>query len=105
MIIRKRARAYMDLDEQAEYLGRTSPQTALRFLDAFDATILSLAAMPGLGSPLELDHPDLQGLHAWPIAGFKNHFIIFRRHSDSIEILRVLHGARDIEAAFGAEDN
>jgi plasmid stabilization system protein ParE len=34
MFVRKRARAYMDLDEQADYLARTSPQAALRFLDA-----------------------------------------------------------------------
>jgi plasmid stabilization system protein ParE len=103
MIVRKRARAYMDLDEQAEYIGRSSPQTALRFLDAFDATVASLASMPGLGSPLEFAHPDLQGLRAWSVSGFKNHFIIFRVHPDCIEILRVLRGTRDLEATLGAD--
>jgi toxin ParE1/3/4 len=98
MMIRKRARAYMDLDEQAEYIGRTSPQTALRFLEAFDATIASLSSMPNLGSPLEFDHPNLDRLFAWPVAGFKKHFVIFRRNSNSIEILRVLRGGRDIES-------
>jgi plasmid stabilization system protein ParE len=61
--------------------------------------------MPSLGSPLELTHADLQGLRAWPITGFKNHFIIFRLHADSIDILRVLRGSRNLEAALGADES
>jgi len=72
MTIRKRAQALLDLDEIAEYLGRTSPRTALRFLDAFDQTVASLASLPALGSPHESDDPRLQGIRTRPVRGFKN---------------------------------
>jgi hypothetical protein len=47
----------MDLDEIAEFIGRSNPRVALRFLDAFDQTVAKLAPMPGLGSPYESSHP------------------------------------------------
>jgi toxin ParE1/3/4 len=39
----------------------------------------------------------------WPIKGFANYLIFYRMRSNSIEIVRVLHGARDIEGARGGE--
>jgi toxin ParE1/3/4 len=32
--------------------------------------------------------------------GFSNYLIFYKRTKDGVEVLRVLHGARDIEAAF-----
>jgi len=96
MIVRTKARALMDLDEIAEQIGQTSPRAALRFLDAFDQTVAALATMPGLGSPYVSDHPRLRDLRVRPVKRFKNFLIFYKPIADGIEVLRVLHGARDI---------
>jgi len=41
------------------------------------------------------------GLRAWPIDGFRNHLVFYRPTDEGVDIVRVLHGARDIEALFG----
>jgi toxin ParE1/3/4 len=101
MSVIRRARALMDLDEIAEQIGRSNPRAALRFLDAFDEAVAQLAPMPGLGSPHESGQPRLQDVRTWPVAGFKKYRIFYRPTADGIEVLRVLHGARDIDAVLG----
>jgi toxin ParE1/3/4 len=32
----------------------------------------------------------------WPVPGFRNHLIFYRVTGDAIEVLRVLHAARDV---------
>jgi toxin ParE1/3/4 len=98
MIVIKRARVWLDLDEIAEYIGRSNPPAALRFLDAFDQTVASLAPMPEMGSLWESDHPRLYGLRTWPVRGCKKYLIFYRPIDNGVEILRVLHGARDLDA-------
>jgi plasmid stabilization system protein ParE len=34
------------------------------------------------------------------MAGFENHLVFYRPFKDSIEVIRVIHGARDIEKLF-----
>ena len=103
MRVVQRARALMDLDEIAEYIGQSNPKAALRFLDAFDDTMARLAAMPGLGSLYESSHASLRGVRILPVAGFKKYWIFYRPAKNRIEVLRVLHGARDIDAALEEE--
>jgi toxin ParE1/3/4 len=43
----------------------------------------------------------IPALRVWPIDGFRNHLIFFHPTNDGVEIVRVLHGARDLEALFG----
>ncbi len=94
MIVRTRARALMDLDEIAEYIGRSNPRAALRFLDAFDQTVAALADLPALGSLHESNHPRLRDVRVRAVKRFKNHLIFYRPIAGGIEVLRVLHGAR-----------
>jgi toxin ParE1/3/4 len=70
-------------------------------LDAFDATVALLASSPGIGSLCQFDKPLLEGIRVWPISGFKNYLVFYRALTDEIEVIRVLHGARDLNALFG----
>jgi len=36
----------------------------------------------------------------WPIKGFKNYLIFYRPIEQGVEIVRVLHGARDMPSVF-----
>jgi toxin ParE1/3/4 len=93
-----------DLDGQAGYLlQEASLETALRFYDAAAATFEKLARMPGMGERHESPHPRLAGLRVWRIEGFPNHLIFYRPIEGGIEVVRVLHGARDIDRALESE--
>ncbi len=41
----------------------------------------------------------------WFVQGFERHLIFYRVLDDEVEILRVLHAARDIEGIFDDEEN
>lgn len=86
-----------DLDEHAEFLAEESPRLALRFLAAAAVTFRRLAGMPGIGSPRQFQNPRLAGVRQWRVQGFPNHLVFYRETDDGIEIVRVLHGARDID--------
>ena len=47
---------------------------------------------------LELPDAELPEMRRWHIDGFDDHLIIYRETERGIEIVRVLHGARDIVA-------
>jgi toxin ParE1/3/4 len=87
-----------DLDEQARFIQRDSPDAAIRFLAAAEASFQRLAAMPELGERLEFEHKELIGLRAWQVRGFENYVIFYRPVEHGVEIVRVLHAARDIAA-------
>ena len=92
------------MDDQADYLMQeASLETALRFYDAAAATFENLARMPGMGERRESSNPRLAGLRVWRIEGFANHLIFYRPVEGGIEIVRVLHGARDIDSVLEAE--
>ena len=40
----------------------------------------------------------------WPVPKFSKHQIFHRVEGDTLKILRVLHGARDLRAIFGSDD-
>ena len=87
-----------DLDDQAAYLlAEASLDTALRFYDAASVTFGKIAGMPGIGERWPSANPRLAGLRVWRIEGFENHLIFYRAADKGIEIIRVIHAARDID--------
>lgn len=96
-----RPQADRDIDEIAEHIFETDPAAALRFLDKVYETMKRLASMPSLGSPCEFHSPAYANLRTWPVRKFKKHIIFFQPFTDGIEVIRVLHGARDYPALFG----
>jgi toxin ParE1/3/4 len=90
-----------DLDEQAAYLAaQASLETALRFYDAASSTFAEIVCMAGIGERWPSANPRLAGLRVWRIEGFEKHLIFYRPAADGIEVIRVLHGARDIESVL-----
>ena len=89
-----------DMEEHAVHLCQRSPEAADRFLEACCAEFEKLAAMPGKGRLREFRNPKAAHIRSWPLSGFANHLIFYRPIEDGIEVLRVLHGARDIDALF-----
>ena len=57
----------------------------------------------GWGERRHSSNPLLAGLRIWRIDGFPNHLIFYRPIEGGIEIVRVLHGVRDIGAVLESE--
>lgn len=91
-----------DVDDQAAHLAEAAGlETALRFYDAVALSFDRLAGMPSLGEPRKSADPRLQGLRVRRVEGFPNHLIFYRSAEDGVEVVRLLHGARDIDRIFG----
>jgi toxin ParE1/3/4 len=93
--------ARADLVEIADYLAQRSEDLSDSFLAAVEQSLATAAQMPGLGNPCEFANPELQGVRTWPVRGFKKYTIFYRPVEGGIEVLRVLHGSRDITSLFG----
>jgi len=94
-------KADRDLDEQFLYIAQDSREAAIGFLVAAQATFEQLAAMPELGELQHFRQPNLADVRVWRVRGFENYLIFYRPIERGVEIIRVLHGARDIPAILG----
>jgi len=93
-----------DLAEQAGYIAGDSVDTALRFLTAAEEAFARLAAFPEIGRRRKFHHPDLAGVRSWPVPKFEKHVIFYRLTETGVEVLRVVHSARDLDSILGYED-
>jgi toxin ParE1/3/4 len=94
--IRISPRAASDLVEIWSYIADDSPANADAFIDKLRGVIQLLADQSGSGRRREELAP---GILSFP---FRRYVIFYRANSKAIEIVRVLHGARDIHNIFGA---
>jgi len=85
-----------DIDEQALYIAGDNLYAGLRFLDAIDHARDELARLPEIGTARRFDSPALSGLRVWPIPRFENWLIFYRIDEETLTVVRVLHGARDL---------
>jgi toxin ParE1/3/4 len=99
--VRLRSAAENDVAEHARYLQDKNLEAAIHFLDAFDAALALIERSPGIGASCRFQNPLFQGMRVWPISGFKNYLVFYRVLPDEIEVVRVIHGARDLKAIFG----
>lgn len=101
-IVHVRVRARRDILDTADYLeAQGGIELALRFVNAARTTFEALAVMPKMGALCAFDKPVLRHVRCWRIDGFENWLIFYQTKRDGIEIIHVLHGARDIKSLFG----
>ncbi len=78
-------------------LQQTVSGAALRFLENIEVTLKLLAEYPSIGALFLSDISELHGLRTCRVKGFPNHFVFYLEHANAVEIVRILHGARDID--------
>jgi toxin ParE1/3/4 len=90
----RKPQAEADLIEIWTYIAQDSPTRADKLLDEIDEKSQTLAQSPFIGKARdELGSK----IRSFPIG---NYVLFYQPIEDGIEIIRVLHGARDIEALF-----
>jgi toxin ParE1/3/4 len=93
----KRPRALADLAEIWAHIGEGSPDNADVFAARINDTLRALADYPRMGrARTELG----EHLRSFVVGRY---VILYLPLANGIEVVRVLHGARDIEAIFEEE--
>jgi toxin ParE1/3/4 len=98
--VQKMPQAKADLIEIADYIAEDNPEAADRFLETAEATFDFIASMPSVGRTFRFQSPVAQDMRVWRVEGFERYLIVYRSVEFRIEIVRVLHGSRDIEGLF-----
>ena len=96
------AEADGDVDDLAAYIAKDSIEQSMRFYDAVNATYKLILEAPNRWPLYGLKHPRLSDVRRRSVRGFPNHLIFYRVDADIVEIVRVVHGARDLPAIFQA---
>lgn len=90
--------AVADILEQADwYSAQSGGALANRWEKAVTAGVLRVVSRPAAGTLCRFQSPELRGVRRTAIAGFPKHLLFYRVDEGEILILRVVHGARDLE--------
>jgi toxin ParE1/3/4 len=95
-------KARADLDAYAAHLAADDEETGVAFLLAAANLARLLAAYPFLGRPRSFSNPIFAGMRSISLPGFPNHLVFYRPERETILILRILHGAMDLDTVFGS---
>ena len=83
-----------DIFEIAAWISKDKPVAALDWIDRIDEAVTRLAEFPGIGTRRDELAP---ALRSWPVG---NYLIFYREIPDGIELVRVMHGARNLRSIF-----
>ena len=95
--------AIADILEQSDwYEAQADRSLAQRWEEAVTDTLLRIAQKPTAGSRCRFTADELRGTRRTPVAGFTKFLIFYQSRERETLILRVVHGARDLESLFSA---
>ena len=94
--------ARVDLEAiYAQLVDRAGTGLADQFFAAVRHWRAQLSRHPELGRPRRFRRPELAGLRSLNCGGrFTNYLVFYRLDHDRPVVIRLLHGARDLEAAL-----
>jgi toxin ParE1/3/4 len=86
--------AEKDLEEITNFIAADDFAAANRLIDSIEAKCQSLAEMPSMGRGREELAPNLRSSHV------RKYSIFYRPEDEGIEVIRIIHGHRDIPKRF-----
>lgn len=98
--LRFREAALADVEAAARwYTLQGGVGVAEGFLAALDVAFAHIAQHPATGSPRWAAELTVEGLRSWGLSRYPQ-LVFYLEREEWVEILRVLHGARDIPASL-----
>lgn len=92
--VTRRPQAELDILDIWEYIAADSLVAADRWVDELDKKLVLWSTQPLMGRSRDALHSGLRSL------AFGRYVVFYEVLSDGIDVVRVLHGSRDIEANF-----
>ena len=80
------------------------PEIALRFRNSVRRTIQELRRYPHVGANYHSSNPRLQNLRSWPVMGFESIRIYYLVDQNTIQVVRILHGKRNVRDILDREE-
>jgi toxin ParE1/3/4 len=98
--MRVHPRADLDVIDSFSYLAGRDPALARKFLDAVEAALAKVQSSPDSGHRYLRSGREDEGWRYLRIPGFKKYLVFYRLTDIEIEVVRVVHASRDLEAIF-----
>ena len=95
--------AKRDAGDIDAYLAERNPAAADRFVRNLQATLELQASIPTPGMPWLSENPALAQIRWTRVKGFENYLVFLRISGSLMEVVRILHGARDLEAILSGQ--
>jgi toxin ParE1/3/4 len=89
-----------DIKQIATYIKEDSPQSSLAFRHTLENIYEVLLELPEIGTARNFHNPEMKGLRMLPVRKFTKYLIFYRSTPEGLEIVRVIHGARDLPSLF-----
>lgn len=88
------SQALQDLEEIYDFIADDNSKAALRLIKLFERNCKSIAKTPAIGRRRDELAPGLRSL------SIRKYIIFYRYNKSRVEIIRIMHGARDISSFF-----
>ena len=95
-LVQRRA-AEEDVAEQLAYIAGERPAVAHRYAIALEDAFERIRTMPEVGILRSYGPRALRDVSVWPVPGFRRFLIFYRVTPAAVEVIRVLHSARDVK--------
>jgi toxin ParE1/3/4 len=92
--------AEQDVEEIVDYISHDSAQAAATFRVALQHVCEMLVDIPEAGSTRTFRNPEMKGVRMLLVRKFNNYLIFYRSAPEGLEIVRIVHGARDLPSLF-----
>ena len=93
----RRPLAIQDIVAHSDHIAENNLKSALRFLDAIDATVEMLCQFPEAGGAVPTYRRDSKGLRAKLVSGFGNYVVLYFVTDKTVDIARVIRGGTEID--------
>jgi len=93
--------AVADIVEQSEwYVEHSGTKLAKRWEKAVTAALRRILRNASAGTPCTFRSAALRNVRRVSISGFPKHLLFYKIQDAEIFVLRIVHGARDLESLF-----
>jgi toxin ParE1/3/4 len=93
-------RADLDVMECFTYLAQRNAAAAKRFLDAIEQLLPTIASRPNDGHRYLHAKRETEDWRYVRVPGFKKYLAFYRITDAAVEVVRIVHGSRDLETIF-----
>lgn len=98
--ILERPQVNRDLEEIISYIAAENTDAAWRFFLAYDRAVELLASNPLIGTERQMNSLALTGTRMLILTEFPRYNIYYVIQMGAIEVIRVIHSARNVEDLF-----
>jgi plasmid stabilization system protein ParE len=95
LAILKRPQAERDIEEAFVFIAEADFDSGLDFLFAVEQSLEFIAANPLVGSRRSFAVPGLENVRMWRVKSYEKHLLFYLVHEHAIELVRLIHSARD----------